>query len=202
MLTGVILAGGQNKRMRGIIKGLLPFGEEKIIHRQIKEMERICSEIILVTNEPKHYLPEVGNHIRIITDYYKDNGPLCGMHAALSLTKANYIWVVACDMPFICSNAAKLLLTARQKGDEDAALPVINGVTYPLHAIYRRSCLETIVKSLENKEYRIEHLINKIRWKRVTDEHFEKENINTRFIIDFNTSREYEELLKLVEAPK
>ena len=52
MLTGAILAGGDNRRMNGEAKALLTFGAEKLIQRQIRQMREICSEMIVVTNHP------------------------------------------------------------------------------------------------------------------------------------------------------
>ena len=60
MLTGVILAGGQNKRMDGQNKALLSFSNERLIERQIRIMQESCEEIIVVTNDPPYiaYLGE------------------------------------------------------------------------------------------------------------------------------------------------
>ena len=66
MITGVILARDDAHRIEGKKIELLSFGGGSLIHRQIKEMSKICEEIILVTNEPRTYLPEVNSAIRII----------------------------------------------------------------------------------------------------------------------------------------
>lgn len=60
MLTGAILAGGQSRRMGGRHKGLLPFVNESIVERQIRTMKQLCAEVILVTNDPRSYLPILG----------------------------------------------------------------------------------------------------------------------------------------------
>ncbi|TXK76596.1 molybdenum cofactor guanylyltransferase [Paenibacillus sp. N3.4] len=143
MLSGVILAGGENRRMRGELKALLPFGGKPLIARQIDIMREICDEIIVVTNEPKPYLSVVDRSVRIITDFYVGQGPLGGMHAALSLAKHASIWVVGCDMPFISSKAAQLLLQRKLDGFE-AVVPLVAGQMYPLHGIYDQACASHI----------------------------------------------------------
>ncbi|MCZ8515254.1 molybdenum cofactor guanylyltransferase [Paenibacillus filicis] len=107
-LSGVILAGGKNRRMGGSHKALLPFHQEKLVHRQIRRLKQVCTEIILVTNDPKTFLPLVDSDVRIITDYYSGKGPLGGMHAGLSLANHVNVWLIGCDMPFISPQAAKL----------------------------------------------------------------------------------------------
>lgn len=67
MLTGIILAGGDHQRMEGENKALLPIYGELLIQRQIREMESICDEIIIVTNDPKPFLRVVDVSVRIIT---------------------------------------------------------------------------------------------------------------------------------------
>src|SRR5690242_19745844 len=96
-LTGVILAGGKNGRMGGSHKALLPFRNEKLVHRQIRILKEICKEIIVVTNEPRTFLPIIDSGVRIITDFYENKGPLGGMHAALSLASHTNVWMVGCD---------------------------------------------------------------------------------------------------------
>ncbi len=75
-LFGVILAGGRNRRMGGSPKAILPYRQEKLIHRQIRVLRTICEEVILVTNEPKLYLPIVDRDVRILTDSYTGHGTL------------------------------------------------------------------------------------------------------------------------------
>lgn len=108
-LSGVILAGGRNRRMGGSPKALLSYHREKLIHRQIRVMRTICEEVILVTNEPRLYLPIVDRDVRILTDSYAGQGPLGGMHAALSLARCDNVWIIDCDMPFVSSRAARLM---------------------------------------------------------------------------------------------
>ena len=123
MLTGVILAGGANRRMKGESKALLPFGGQPLVVRQVDRMRILCDEVIVVTNDPRPYLPILDRSVRIITDFFAGHGPLGGMHAALSLAKHTSVWVVGCDMPFVSSKAAELLWNRKRDGFE-AVVPL------------------------------------------------------------------------------
>lgn len=154
-LSGVILAGGRSRRMGGVHKALLPFREEKMIHRQLRELKKVCSEIILVTNEPRTFLPLVNNEIRIITDFYPDKGPLGGIHAALSLSSCSNVWIVACDMPFVSPEAAQTLLAVKSERGVEAAVPYFNERMYPFHGVYDKSSVERIPFLFSRGQFRV-----------------------------------------------
>lgn len=72
MLTGVILAGGRNNRIRDTAKSILPFGSEPVVKRQLPVMSQLCNETILVTDDPGSLLPTVGRSSRIITEFFSN----------------------------------------------------------------------------------------------------------------------------------
>lgn len=196
MLTGVILSGGPNHRMNGKIKGLQELFGEKIIHRQIKEMQRICDEIIIVTNQPKQFLPVVDNTIRIITDYIPNRGPLSGMHASFSLSRNNDLWVVGGDMPFISEPAAKWMWDRKIQLQLQAVIPVIEEKLYPLHAVYDKSCLKAIEDTIHTHRHRISDILPKISWEGVSESDLAEQNLPSYFVRDFNTPEEYKQIVE------
>jgi molybdopterin-guanine dinucleotide biosynthesis protein A len=196
MLTGVILAGGQNRRMGGQNKALLSFSNEKLIQRQIRIMRNICDEIILVTNDPRSFLPLLGNSIRIITDYVAGKGPLGGMHAAFTLSKYPDLWVLGCDMPFISYNAADMMWRCKKELKRDAVVPFISGRLHPLHGIYDKNCLAPITSMLELHQYRMEDLFNAIRYEPVGETFFLEQESDFRFLMNINTPEEYRQAVE------
>jgi molybdopterin-guanine dinucleotide biosynthesis protein A len=199
MLTGVILAGGLSRRMGNINKGLLPFLNETLIQRQIGIMQELCAEVILVTNDPRSFLPHLGNTCRIISDYIPGKGPLSGMHAAFTLSKYTDIWVVGCDMPFISSRAAEFMWKQRENMECDAVVPCIQGAIHPLHGLYRKSCVEHISSLLNHGEFRVTELLNAILCKTVMEDAFVEMGLDVRFVLNVNTPEEYEEAVQLLE---
>jgi molybdopterin-guanine dinucleotide biosynthesis protein A len=200
-LTGVILAGGDNRRMGGTPKALLPFPDEPLICRQLRVMKPICSELILVAKEPRQFLPVVDRSVRIITDYYPGKGPLGGMHAALSLARHDDVWVVACDMPFVSAEAAELMLARKRTSGRMAVIPFIGGSLRPLHGIYDRSCVEAILFAMGRKLYPMRSFLEKIPYERVDGSEFRKAGINTLFFLNVNTPEEYERALRMTALP-
>ena len=80
----IILAGGKNSRFGGKNKAFIQIENKTIIQRIIDNVGYIFSEIIIVTNSPEDFSGYKQN--RIITDIYKNKGPLAGLHAALTIS--------------------------------------------------------------------------------------------------------------------
>ncbi|WP_176706701.1 molybdenum cofactor guanylyltransferase [Paenibacillus hemerocallicola] len=200
MLRGVILAGGENRRMGGKPKALLPIGGEKLIQRQIRLLTPICSEIVVVTNEPGLYVPVVGRSARIITDLDPGKGPLGGMHAAFSLDGDAYTWVVGCDMPFLSSAAADLMLDKAVDMKLDAVVPRLDSRLHPLHAVYRSTCAKAVAELLASETYRVTELLGKIRWEPMPEAEFASKGIDTRFAVNTNTPEEWAAALRMEDG--
>jgi molybdenum cofactor guanylyltransferase len=198
MLTGVILAGGKNRSMKGAAKALLTFSEEKLIERQVREMKLLCQEVIVVTNEPRLFLPILGSSVRIITDFFSGKGPLAGMHAALSLSAYSHVWVVGCDMPFISADAADLIWKSKRVSDVEALIPSIEGKLQPLHGIYDKRCRDACALLLQRGETRVHEIFKHVRWEEIPDRLLAEQGISTKFAMNINTQLEYEQALEQV----
>jgi len=201
LLTGVILAGGQNRRMGGRLKALLPFLNQTLIERQITTMKEICSEIIVVANDPKPLLPLLDRSVRMITDFYPGQGPLSGMHAALSLAKQEHSWIVACGMPFLSANAAQFMWDRlQQRSDLEAVIPFFGGKYHPLHGIYRKHCSLKIGECLRNGKKRVGDFLMDIQLETWDELDFHKQGIAPDFVANINTPEQYEETLRKMEG--
>lgn len=196
-MTGVILAGGDNRRMNGKMKSFLSFGQGNVLERQISRMKTMCRTLMIVTNQPTLFSCfDQDDAIRIITDDMPGKGPLAGIHAAASRVKEEDLWVVACDMPYISPEAARILWMQQKNGDYDAAIPVIDGITHPLHGIYNRRTAPKLKDVLKSGEYKVRSFLDQIDWIPVGEGHFYSKNINPQFIMNLNTPQEYERALK------
>lgn len=130
-ITGVILAGGESRRM-GSDKSLLPFQGARFIDHTYRIMAELFEEVIIVTNSPDLY-----NSIpcRKVTDIYSAQGSLAGIHSGLFHTDSDTAFVVACDMPFINPETIKQLCSRAAEGD--VVIPISAHSPEPLHALYK-----------------------------------------------------------------
>ncbi len=154
-LCGVILAGGNSLRM-GRDKAMIEVEGSPLIERQARLLRGRVAELLISSNEPEAYaflgLPA-------IRDLYPRAGPLAGLHAAMLHSHLELFLVVACDMPRI----SHALLDSLIQGADgyDAVVPESSdGMTHPLCAAYRRTCLSVIQGNLQRGLYRFQALLD------------------------------------------
>ncbi|MEK3720172.1 molybdenum cofactor guanylyltransferase [Paenibacillus sp. FSL H8-0034] len=204
MISGVILAGGSNRRMGGSMKALLQLDGKRFIERQLEELSKLCGEIIIVANQPELFELFLSNqqvNVRIIRDLNPGKGPLAGMQAAMAEARYEELWVVACDMPFASAAAAQLLLELRRSKGEayKIALPQIAGRLQPLHAIYHRSCKTIIDQLLDEECYRMMALIELASSAVGEESLFVQQEITLNFVVNVNEPADLEKLHRPVK---
>jgi len=192
MMSGVILAGGLRGRQDGETIALLPFAGEILLQRQIKELRKVCDDILISVDDPKPFLTAVETDIRIITEFYPGNGPLGGMHSGLSLAKYSSVWIVGCGMPFLSAKAALTLHKLQQRG-MDAAVPLSGGTRIALHGVYSKDCAAQIQRLLDSGggEATLDKLMETLRIVDAAEELFAAAGINPHFTMDLDSVDHY-----------
>jgi molybdopterin-guanine dinucleotide biosynthesis protein A len=200
MITGVILAGGQNRRMGGRVKALLDMQGEPLLSRQLVEMSQICEDIIVVTNTPEILEGVIAGFtladVSCIPDRFPGQGPLSGMHAACLASTGSQLWVVGCDMPFISAEAAIVMGNLGQETQTDAVIPVIQGKVQPLHGVYDKRIGTIIEQCLIENKPKLMGLLEQIRWEAAEEEFFLNHHIGLQFAANVNTPNDYDKLLQ------
>lgn len=139
--TAVILAGGASRRM-GKDKANLRFGEQTLLQSVIATLQPLFAEVIISVREIRP-----GVALRQVCDDPAHRGPLGGLLAGLEAAKTPWIFLVACDMPFISPAVAEYL--AQRRGRHQAVVPMVHGHPQPLAAFYAQSCLVPIRNLLQ-----------------------------------------------------
>jgi len=145
-ISGVILAGGSNKRFGGITKANVVIDGETIISRIISTISDLFDEIIIVTNKPEEFQEFI--QYKMVEDQYLNAGPLGGIHAALKASSEDAIFVFAGDMPFLDKEIISDQINEFSKRQHDVLIPVVDQFIEPLHAIYRKSELNHLERFL------------------------------------------------------
>jgi len=138
-ISGVILAGGSNKRFGGITKANVVIDGKTIIARMISVISDLFDEIIIVTNNPEDFREYI--QYKIVKDQYLKAGPIGGIHAALKVSSGDAIFVFAGDMPFLNKEIISDQINEFSKREHDVLIPKVDIFIEPLHAIYRKSTL-------------------------------------------------------------
>lgn len=164
-MTGIILAGGKNSRM-GTDKAFLKLDGKRIIDRILHIYRQLFPEIIIVTNDPLSYLEF--SDASIITDIYKDKGPLGGIYTGLFYAKHQYVFASACDMPSL--NRDFIAFMMGLAGHHDVVVPEVPEGYQALHAIYSQSCLPSIKRLLIMDKLKVTGFYRDMRVLTIQDE--------------------------------
>ncbi|MCJ7448434.1 MAG: molybdenum cofactor guanylyltransferase [Bacteroidales bacterium] len=159
-ISGVILAGGDNKRFGGQPKAKIIIGGRAIISRIAVTIEDIFDEIIIVTNVPAEF--KEFSHFRIISDLFQNAGPLGGLHAAMKTTSKEAVFVFAGDMPFLEKQLITNQINRFAEEKCNALVPQVNDFTEPLHSIYSNSILNKLEKYLNEGTYAVREFLERI----------------------------------------
>ena len=190
-IGGLILMGGKNSRMNGNVKGLLKIKNSTFLEK-IQETLNDFSSIYLSINdkfskEQKQNFENMG--FKIIEDIYKEIGPLGGIYSSLLNCKEEYLFITACDMPFITKNSIEVLCNKVDKNTDGVVFYDKNNKLYPLGAIYSKNVLPIIEEMIEKKYYKLSYLIEKSNFVKIN---IEKTDIPLKVLSNINTLQEYD----------
>ena len=163
--TGVILAGGQNKRFSGKNKAFVRLGGKRILDRIYDIFNGMFQEIILVTNDPLEYFEW---DLTIVTDLFPKRSSLTGIHAGLFYTRSPYAFVVACDTPFLKREIINVILDAAAP-NVDVVVPETTKGFEPLCSLYSTACLKPLEHQLANDKFKIDRFFDKVRVKKIEE---------------------------------
>lgn len=166
-ITGIILAGGQSRRM-GRDKALLEIGGVPVVSRVAAELSRVAGRIAVVSSREEDYR-FLGVPVIPDPEPYAGMGPLAGIRAGLAWAGTEWCVVCACDLPFASAETIHTLLQAVAADEEEsieqispilpsvlAAIPVApGGRAQPLLAVYHRSLLPGIDAELKAGRSRV-----------------------------------------------
>lgn len=134
-MTCAILAGGKSTRM-GQDKATTKIGEKPLIRLVYDRVKEVFDEVIILS---KVHDTIENIDAPVLKDVVLFGNSMAGITSALLYSKTPYIFVVACDMPFLSIEAFNYMVN--EATGEDIIIPKTNLGFEPLHAIYNRSCI-------------------------------------------------------------
>ena len=175
-VTGVIQAGGKSTRMGGQPKALLELGGRRIIERVLDAVAPVVDDVLIVTNTPALYA-FLG--VAMVPDVYPDHGSLGGIFSGLTAAAGEVVFNVACDMPFLHSPVARLIVA--RAGEADVVIP---------HALYAKACLPHIETRLMAGRFKIVGLFEDVRVVEIPEEEVARLRAPDVVFMNVNTPEE------------
>jgi molybdopterin-guanine dinucleotide biosynthesis protein A len=179
--TGVILAGGENRRMP-VTKAFIRIGGKRIIERNVKIMETLFQEVLIVTNSPELY---VYLGIPLLGDVYPVRGPMTGVLTALLNASQQWIFTSACDMPRI--NADLIRYMAAKRGGYEAVVPRPLNRAEPLFTFYSKRLIRHMERAIHAGTTGLQDFLRNKKVKYIPNPELKKIDTRLRSFINLNT---------------
>ena len=135
-VTGLILAGGQGRRMGGVDKGLQLLRGKPMVAWVLERLAPQVGEILVNANQNLEAYARFGH--RVVPDAIGGfAGPLAGLHAGLKANVHPFLVTVPCDSPFLPLDLVARLRDAL--GANDLAVAKTGDQPHPVFSLVRRS---------------------------------------------------------------
>ena len=184
--------------MGGRPKALLEVGGRRIIDRVLDVVKSVTDDVLLVTNTPDLYA-SLG--VAMVPDVLPDRGALGGIYSGLRAAPGECAFTVACDMPFLMPEVARLVIDRAPLAD--VVVPVCGGRYEALHACYAKSCLAPIEARLREGRLKVAGFYEDVRVHAISEEEVARLRGSEIAFMNVNTPDELaraEELVAALEA--
>ncbi|GAB6086600.1 molybdenum cofactor guanylyltransferase [Alkaliphilus crotonatoxidans] len=187
-VSAVILAGGASSRM-GRNKALMELGGKPMIDRIVEVLREGFREIIIVTDCPDEYSHLIDVKLTKDSIALGKKNSLLGIYSGLEVASHPYIFVIACDMPFV--NLQLVHYMIEQIEGQDVVIPYIEPHYEPLYALYKRDCMEPIKEMLQRDRFKITELLKMLRVKKVLPDIIKQFDPKMKCFVNINTYQQY-----------
>jgi molybdopterin-guanine dinucleotide biosynthesis protein A len=148
-ITGIVLAGGQGRRMGNVDKGLVELDGRPLVAHAI---ERLAPQVAtIVINANRNAGRYAGFGYPVVADAIGGfAGPLAGLHAGLGAATTPFAVTCPCDSPHLPADLVARLTAAFDAQRIDIAVARTFDQPHPVFALVRRSLLAHLVRFLED----------------------------------------------------
>ncbi len=198
-----VLAGGKSTRMKDADKAHMNFiNNRTILGYILNNLTKYFSseKVKLVVKDKSDFLAYQKKYrVEIIEDLL-DAGPLGGIYSGLKHSTSAKNFFTGCDMPFLQPDLIDWMLANCQ---HDILIPRQNSHLEPLAAVYQKSCLAPIRRTLDRGSRKILDFFPEVE-----GEYLEKDRIQKIFPFNYhfyniNNKRDYQfalsEIIPLIE---
>ncbi|HTS23193.1 MAG TPA: molybdenum cofactor guanylyltransferase MobA [Casimicrobiaceae bacterium] len=146
-VTGLVLAGGQGRRMGSVDKGLALLQGRPLVRHAIERFAPQVDELLINANRNIERYEALG--YPVVTDRIAGfAGPLAGLHAGLARAAHPLLATVPCDSPFLPADLVARLRHALDAQAADLAVARTHDQPHPVFALVRRNVLPHLERFL------------------------------------------------------
>jgi len=135
-ITGLILAGGQGRRMGQVDKGLQPFRGYPMVMHVLLRLSPQVGALLINANRNIDTYADLGHPV--VSDRIEGYaGPLAGLHAGLTRCETPYMLSAPCDSPFLPADLARRLAIGLIDHNADLAVARTGSQLQPVFCLMR-----------------------------------------------------------------
>lgn len=182
-VTGLILAGGQGRRMGTVDKGLQMLHGKPMVAAVLERFAPQVGEILINANQNLQAYEKFGH--RVVPDAIGGfAGPLAGLHAGLGAASHSLVLTAPCDSPFLPLDLCARLTAAIRYND--LAVARTGDQPHPVFALVQTTVRQNLEDFLARGGRKIDAWYASLKVVEVSfdDEADAFRNINTRAELD------------------
>jgi molybdopterin-guanine dinucleotide biosynthesis protein A len=157
-ITGVVLAGGQGRRMGGADKGLLLFRGQPLVCHGLAALDEVAGHVLINANRHLDRYRQFGH--RVITDSTDGyEGPLAGLLSALGSATTPYTLTIPCDTPLMTGPMLQRLAVALAASDAELAVADDGVRLHPVFLLAKTRVAGALERYLETGQRKVQAFI-------------------------------------------
>jgi molybdopterin-guanine dinucleotide biosynthesis protein A len=142
-VSGIVLAGGQGRRMGGVDKGLQLLRGKPMVQWVLERLEPQVDEVLINANQNLEAYARLAH--RVVTDEVGGfAGPLAGLASGMKVARQPLVITVPCDSPFLPFDLVARLHSALDAKAADIAVAKTGAQAHPVFALAQRSLLANL----------------------------------------------------------
>jgi molybdenum cofactor guanylyltransferase len=147
-ITGVVLAGGQGRRMGTVDKGLVLLDSQPMVRHVLQRLAPQVDEILINANQHVDDYAAMG--YRVVPDTIGGfAGPLAGLQVGMAQASHALVATVPCDSPFLPLDLVARLRAALDAHGAELAVARTFDQPHPVFALVRTRVLPHLERFLE-----------------------------------------------------
>lgn len=158
--TGIILAGGESRRM-GSLKPLTLYKGKPLISWISEALRPICSEIIIIANTGDFSNFDTA----VYADNYPGNGPAAGIEAGLFHCSTDLALICSCDTPNLPSGLFSYLL--EKHVGFDVSIAAHDGISEPLTGVFSKTVHTVFREAILSGDPHPPRIIRQCKWQEI-----------------------------------
>ncbi|MAT13684.1 MAG: molybdopterin-guanine dinucleotide biosynthesis protein A [Planctomyces sp.] len=199
-LAGIVLAGGESRRM-GEPKAWLPFGRPggTMLTEVVATVRKVCEPVVVVA-APEQSLPELPDDVQILRDPVPGQGPLAALVTGLSALPEHVdaVFLCSCDVPLL---SAEFItgLAEHMRSNDDFVVPRDRDIRHPLAALYRPTVISVAHELLSHGTRSLQKMLDQLSGREISGDDLRQLDPDGVNLLNVNLPEDHQRALELYQ---